>query len=525
MSHVLLAFLFLVTSPADQDGWKEAKAEAKKAVRSPVPRVRREAVEALSAFDRKEAAELLLDIWSTTAKRARAMKVEKVEKIEKMDSMPIKKKLQAGMVTLNGGEVQEKAEYDRIKAEVKDLTTRISQEEAIKDLIRSALTGMKEAGAVKILEKRLTSSKEWEVRAAAAGALGAFGEGEVFKTLEKALKREKDPRAIVAIFEAFGEMRAKEALPAMEKKLKKNKAWQVVLAAAEAIRQIDDPKGVEILISLLKDADGRIKEDLNDVLVEMTGVDKRGSHATWLDWWNTNKERLIAGTYDKPSRPKGGEKAGGTTFYGIPVVSSRVVFILDRSGSMSSPAGWKPDTGVATGKDGGGRKPEKVGDRKIDVAKYELKNAIRALKPHVRFNVIFYNQDYMIWLENGLAIANAKSKKEAIAFIDKLEPEGATNIFDPTEKGFLIQEKKDPRAKKDPDIGLIRGGVDTIYLLSDGHPNNGRITEPGAILAKVKEINRVRKIVIHSIGVGPSIDVNFMRSLAEDNGGTFVHRK
>ncbi len=525
MSQLLLALLFLAVSPAERDDWSATKAEAKKALRNPAPRVRREAVEALSAFDRKEAAELLLDLWSVSAKRARAMRIEKIEKIEKMDSMSIKKKLQAGSVTLSGGEVQEKAEYDRLGAEVKDLTTRISQEEVIKDRIRSALAGMTEAGAVKILERRLSSSKDWSVRAAAAGALGAFGEGKVRETLEKAFKREKDPRTVVAILEAFGEMKAKESLPAIAKKLKKNRDWQVTLAAADAIREIGDPNGIEILIGLLKDADGRVKEEVNDVLVTMTGIDKRGSHATWLDWWNTNKNSLLSGTYQKPSRPKVDQKAGGTTFYGIPVVSNRVVFILDRSGSMSSPAEWKPDPGVATGKGGGGAKPEKVGDRKIDVAKYELKQAIRALKTGVRFNVIFYNQDYMIWLEEGLAVANPKTKRDAIAFIDKLEPEGATNIFDPTEKGFLIQERKDPRAKRDPDIGRIKGGVDTVYLLSDGHPNNGRITEPGAILAKVKEMNRVRKIVIHTIGVGSAINVNFMRSLAEDNGGTFVHRK
>ena len=73
MSHVLLTFLFLMTSPADQDGWKEAKAEAKKAVRSPVPRVRREAVEALSAFDRKEAAELLYKAYSKTGQHKEAL--------------------------------------------------------------------------------------------------------------------------------------------------------------------------------------------------------------------------------------------------------------------------------------------------------------------------------------------------------------------------------------------------------------------------------------------------------------------
>ena len=70
MSQLLLALLFLAVSPAERDDWSATKAEAKKALRNPAPRVRREAVEALSAFDRKEAAELLLDLWSVSAKPA-----------------------------------------------------------------------------------------------------------------------------------------------------------------------------------------------------------------------------------------------------------------------------------------------------------------------------------------------------------------------------------------------------------------------------------------------------------------------
>jgi hypothetical protein len=203
------------------------------------------------------------------------------------------------------------------------------------------------------------------------------------------------------------------------------------------------------------------------------------------------------------------------------------MFVLDRSGSMAEKASWKPEKKTASGPDGGGDSGgEKIGDRKIDVAKYELRNAIKGLKPDVKFNVIFFSHEYMIWLETGLELANDANKRKALDFVAKCEPEGQTNIFDPMEKAFLIQDtSKDAKKAGDAEQGLFKNGVDTIYLMSDGMPNNGRITEPGAIIAKISEMNKSRKIIIHTIAVGEQIREDFMKPLAEKNGGTFVHRK
>ena len=69
------------------------------------------------------------------------------------------------------------------------------------------------------------------------------------------------------------------------------------------------------------------------------------------------------------------------------------------------------------------------------------------------------------------------------------------------------------KAFDDPD-------VDTIFLLTDGQPTDGKIVEPEDILAHVRKLNRLRQVVIHVVAVDFSGD--FLRSLAEQNGGTYT---
>jgi HEAT repeat protein len=521
-----LAALFLCMSAlqAQDREWNSAREEARKAKKNPDPAVRSAAVDKLAGYDNKESVGLLLDFWAVSTILIQQNLLEKIQKLEEMDAMPIKKKLQSGKMTLTQDEMQQKEKFEAMSGRVKKLEQRISRDRAIQRMIRGALGKMKEGESVKVLRGKLRTGKDWSIRAAAAEALGDMEATETADEIQKMLKSEKDPRTVVAFMNALGKMMT--GAEAIAKRLDKAKTWQVKIAATDALRRIGDPKGIEALINALATVDGRIRDDMNKALVQMTGVNKHGDHATWKAWWEENKERLIGGSYKRPEKAAEGGGGKKTTFYGIPVVSKRLVFILDRSGSMAEPAGWKPkDEGTASGPGADKGPKEEVGDRKIDVAKYELKRAVRALPEDAMFNVLFYNQNYSIWLDSGLGRADAAGKKAAIEFIDSLTPEGATNIFDPTEKSFMIRDANDPRFKKDPGMSQFKGGVDTIYLLSDGVPNNGRITDPDQILAKVREMNADRKIIIHTVAVGSTSNPGFMKSLADQNGGEFVHRK
>ena len=139
-----------------------------------------------------------------------------------------------------------------------------------------------------------------------------------------------------------------------------------------------------------------------------------------------------------------------------------------------------------------------------------------------RTTIIFYNENVEIWKEELVAATRA-NKKDAYKYIADLPAVGATNIFDSLEKAFGIG-KPSPGQVQDKRYSNAGDSPDTIFLLSDGAPNKGRITDPNAILVEIAKMNRLRRIVIHTIGIGKGENRPFMQGLAKQNRGTYVHR-
>jgi hypothetical protein len=63
--------------------------------------------------------------------------------------------------------------------------------------------------------------------------------------------------------------------------------------------------------------------------------------------------------------------------------------------------------------------------------------------------------------------------------------------------------------------------IDTIYFLSDGVPSTGEYVEKEEILAEVRRVNSLRKMVINTIAIG-DMDHALMEQLAQQNYGAFV---
>jgi len=98
--------------------------------------------------------------------------------------------------------------------------------------------------------------------------------------------------------------------------------------------------------------------------------------------------------------------------------------------------------------------------------------------------------------------ASSGNKQQAISWTTAMRPTGATNLGDAILLAFEDKE------------------VDTIFVLSDGQPNQGKLPSADAILNEVRRINTARRIVIHTINFAGARD--FMKKLAEENGGQFV---
>ncbi len=126
---------------------------------------------------------------------------------------------------------------------------------------------------------------------------------------------------------------------------------------------------------------------------------------------------------------------------------------------------------------------------------------INALPEAARFNLIYFDTPVNTLLKR-MAFARKGIKQRALRSVQALQPQGGTNIHDALWEAF--QDR----------------GVDTIYLLSDGSPSAGKITDAAGIAREVARWNQIRRIRIHTISLGSKSP--FMAQLAKQSGGKHV---
>ncbi len=204
-------------------------------------------------------------------------------------------------------------------------------------------------------------------------------------------------------------------------------------------------------------------------------------------------------------------------FFGIETSTNNTLYLIDISGSMEGidegsikdqvmrEAGNKAGNVVSNaigGKIGSilGKQVTKQAT-KLGAVKRKLIPAIKGLPDGKKFAVFAYNNDVTKQTVD-LRIASNMSRTSANIFVENLKAGGGTD----TAEG-LVEALSTP-------------GVQEIVLMSDGLPNGG----PQAVLEEVRKIN-TKNIIIHTIAFGEDADHNFMRTLAQENNGTFITSK
>jgi len=283
-------------------------------------------------------------------------------------------------------------------------------------------------------------------------------------------------------------------------KLLDDRDHTVRCAALDAIEKLRWYPTLAPLVERMGNEDRVMRAKIHHVLVALTGRTWPPAPVMWSKWWAAE-----GALYKLPTREAAAQSladfkaeratanAGGTvaSFFGVPVISRRVLFIIDVSGSMGA-AHVVRGASYATGMQG----------TRLAVAKTQLQRALDALPNGDRFNLMFFHTTFELW-SDGMAKLSNSSRRSAGGFIEEQEPRGGTAIYDALERVFL-------------DFDL---DVDTIYVLSDGQPGGGSEDRPERIREAVTEWNRLRHITIHSISIGGSIDL--LKHLAEVSGGEF----
>ena len=344
----------------------------------------------------------------------------------------------------------------------------------------------------------------------------------------------KDPEYVVRIAacDTLGQFREKEAGVPMVPLLK-DPMFQVKAAAIKAVGLIRVQEAVEPLIDILGE-EGRFKIEAADALYEITDSDYGTDQAMWKKTWTNLKgmgfkipsdEELAKARANRKKAAEQYKRAPTTakTYHHVPIVSKQVLFVIDVSGSMA-------DLVVEREKF---KQAGFTSFEKLEIVKTELENTIKNLDDNTNFNILAFATKVKRW-KDWLVPANITNRAAAISFVKGLRPlgaredpmggagapdEGKTNTFGALMAAFELDPSKD---------AVITGGkeapknkLDTIFFLSDGRPSTGKYVDTTEILGEVKKVNATRRIVLHAIAIG-EFQKEFLKQLAEDNGGKFV---
>lgn len=174
---------------------------------------------------------------------------------------------------------------------------------------------------------------------------------------------------------------------------------------------------------------------------------------------------------------------GGTksSFFGSGGNAHNVVYVIDRSGSMS-------DT--------------------FDLVRQEILRSIGRLKAKQTFHIILFStgDDLRENKPKRLVAADIKNKRQAARFMKTISPEGSpTNPIPALRKAFNVLAGAKKRGK-------------LIYMLTDGDFFNN-----DKVVREIGRINKSKKVLINTFlfCVRAESAVNVLTTIARQNGGRF----
>lgn len=261
--------------------------------------------------------------------------------------------------------------------------------------------------------------------------------------------------------------------------------WALRSVAYRYLTKFRELSSIPLLIARYGKETGRLENELSDALYVHAGV-RCWTRDDWSEWWKKNSQGHSLPRLETVTATKKKSQGGGSTasYFGIPLVSRRCVFLVDASGSMAAKIGTDKKR------------------TRYDEVRTQLHNAVEKLPDDQLFNICFYSSGVNpMWPE--LRSAKAEERKQVLDRIKASNfTQGSTNIFDSLERAFGDSQ------------------IDTIYLLSDGEPSAGRITDATQIADLVRRWNYGRQVVIHCVAVGTNS--KFLERLARESGGEYV---
>jgi hypothetical protein len=363
------------------------------------------------------------------------------------------------------------------------LTDRNSRDGAARRALAARLLAERGAAASEPRIAAMLLDPAPEVRAAAARALGRLGIGESLGALPQTLgDDDREVRlegllAIEAIATRDGSEPARVAALAAGRRGLEDPDWRVRRAAAALLSRIRDAASVPPLLAALareqpayRGARRIVRSSLREALGAVTGADFPSTRPEdWNAWWLGNAERFAL-----PLEARILAREQGPRFFGLPLESDEVLFLLDASGSMRQPL-----------------PSDRGGPIRYLMAARELERCLANMPDGTRFDVVLFGEGLTRFADRPLPLDDV-ARARVSEFVRGVEPGGGTDLFGALATGL--------RLDGDGRDGI--GDFDTLVLLSDGLPSRGDVLLAEQIRHEVGEALRGHGLVLHTVSLG-----------------------
>ena len=293
----------------------------------------------------------------------------------------------------------------------------------------------------------------------ACQAVAAAGDATRLDDLHKLLAH-RDLRIQIEAARALEAAGSHKSVDPLLAKLKDRKlTWPAKVAVLSALGAIPDVKSVEPLLAMLDAETGRFRQDAAYALASINCGKHGDNPSKWRPWWTENSGTFkpndeATAKWRKANRVQDIKVKLVADFYGVSIISDRIVFVLDTSASMR-------------------------GD-KIASLKETMAQTLADTPDFVKFNIVDFGGIIRVMSKYGDMISGMIASAMA-SQIGQMDLSLGTRTFDAME---VAADLKD---------------LDTIMYLSDGAPVAGQFQIWDSITRSFDLYIRYRPISIHCI--------------------------